>query len=62
LLDLTWDRFRSDASSEAWIVNYFDPSIAAASLAPIAQYLQTGGYTSYAGFNPANTTESPQVL
>ncbi|WP_312549259.1 TonB-dependent receptor [Massilia sp.] len=57
LLDLTWDRFRSDASSQVWIVNYFDPSIAAASLAPIAQYLQTGGYTSYAGFNPANTTD-----
>lgn len=57
LIDLTWDRFRSDANSQVWIVNYFDPSIAAAPLAPIAQYLQRSGYTSYAGFNPANTTD-----
>jgi len=57
LLDLTWDRFRSDANSQVWIVNYFDPAVAAASLAPIAQYLQTGSYTSHAGFNPANTTD-----
>ncbi|MFC5514019.1 TonB-dependent receptor, partial [Massilia jejuensis] len=57
LLDLTWDRFRSDAASQVWIVNYFDPAIAAAALAPIAQYRQAGGYTSHAGFNPANTAD-----
>jgi iron complex outermembrane receptor protein len=57
LVDLTWDRFRSDAASQVWIVNFFDPAIAARPLAPIAGYVQDGGYTSYAGFNPRNTTD-----
>lgn len=57
LVDLTWDKFRSDAASQVWIVNFFDPAIAARALAPIAGYVQDGGYTSYAGFNPRNTTD-----
>jgi iron complex outermembrane receptor protein len=57
LVDLTYDKFTSDAASQVWIVNYFDPAIAAASLAPIAAYRQDGGYTSHAGFNPRNTTD-----
>lgn len=54
-IDLYYDKFKSDANSQVWIVNYFDPAIAARSLAPIAAYQQSGGYTSAAGFNPANT-------
>lgn len=57
LLDLTYDKFSSEAASQVWIVHYFDPAIAARPLAPIAQYVQDGGYTSYAGFNPRNTTD-----
>ncbi|MFC5549173.1 TonB-dependent receptor [Massilia aerilata] len=57
LVDLTYDKFSSDAASQVWIVNYFDPAIAARTLAPVAQYVQDGGYTSQAGFNPRNTTD-----
>lgn len=57
LVDLTYDKFSSDAASQVWIVNYFDPAIAARSLAPIAPYVQSGGYTSQAGFNPRNTVD-----
>lgn len=56
-IDLYYDKFRSDANSQVWIVNYFDPAIAAKSLAPVAAYLQSGGYTSAAGFNPGNTVD-----
>lgn len=57
LIDLTYDKFSGDAASQVWIVNYFDPAIAARTLAPIAQYVQAGGYTSQAGFNPRNTSD-----
>lgn len=56
-VDLYYDKFRSDANSQVWIVNYFDPAIAAKSLAPIAAYQQSGGYTGAAGFNPANSVD-----
>ena len=55
--DLYYDKFRSDVNSQIWILNYFDPAIAARTLAPLAASLQSGGYTSMAGFNPANTVD-----
>jgi iron complex outermembrane receptor protein len=57
LVDFTYDKFSSDAASQVWIVNYFDPAIASRALAPIGRYVQDGGYTSQAGFNPRNTTD-----
>jgi iron complex outermembrane receptor protein len=56
-VDLYYDKFRSSAASQVWILNYFDPSIAAKSLAPLAAYVQPGGYDSAAGFNPTNSAD-----
>ncbi len=54
-IDLYHDRFKSDANSQVWILTYFDPKLAAGSLAGLGPYVQSGGFDNTAGFNPRNT-------
>lgn len=56
-VDLYYDKFKSDAASQVWVLHYFDPAIASPALAPLAAYVKDGGYTSQAGFNPDNTVD-----
>ena len=54
-IDLYYDKFKSKANSQVWLLHYFDPKVAAASLAGLAPFVQTSGFDSFAGFNPENS-------
>ena len=54
-IDLYHDRFTSDSNSQVWVLSYFNPAIAAASLAGLSPHVRSGGFDSGAGFNPRNT-------
>lgn len=56
-IDLYHDYFTSASNSQVWVLTYFDPAIAAASLSGLAPYLRSSGFDSTASFNPRNTVK-----